>query len=157
VAHSLLLTAACLGSNIIIACPPGYEPKPEIVGRALVIAARTGATVEITNDPMAAVAGADAVYTDVWASMGQEHESAQRRVIFAPYQVNESLMALAEPHAVFMHCLPAHRGEEVSAGVMDSPQSIAFDQAENRLHVQKAILLLLLGGARQFSARSAHA
>src|SRR5271169_6149170 len=127
VAHSLLLTAACLGSNIIIACPPGYEPKPEIVGRALVIAARTGATVEITNDPMAAVAGADAVYTDVWASMGQEHESEQRRVIFAPYQVNESLMALAEPHAVFMHCLPAHRGEEVSAGVMDSPQSIAFD------------------------------
>jgi ornithine carbamoyltransferase len=157
VAHSLLLTAACLGSNIIIACPPGYEPKPEIVGRALVIAARTGATIEITNDPMAAVAGADAVYTDVWASMGQEHESEQRRVIFAPYQVNESLMALAEPHAVFMHCLPAHRGEEVSAGVMDSPQSIAFDQAENRLHVQKAILLLLLGGARQFSARSAHA
>jgi ornithine carbamoyltransferase len=157
VAHSLLLTAACLGSNIIIACPPGYEPKPEIVGRALVIAARTGATIEITNDPMAAVAGADAVYTDVWASMGQEHESEQRRVIFAPYQVNESLMALAEPHAVFMHCLPAHRGEEVSAGVMDSPQSIVFDQAENRLHVQKAILLLLLGGARQFSARSAHA
>ncbi|MGO9208734.1 MAG: ornithine carbamoyltransferase [Terriglobales bacterium] len=157
VAHSLLLTAACLGSSIIIACPPGYEPKPEIVGRALVIAARTGATIEITNDPFAAVAGADAVYTDVWASMGQEHESEQRRVIFAPYQVNESLMALAEPHAVFMHCLPAHRGEEVSAGVMDSPQSIAFDQAENRLHVQKAILLLLLGGARQFSARSAHA
>jgi ornithine carbamoyltransferase len=157
VAHSLLLTAACLGSNIIIACPPGYEPKPEIVGRALVIAARTGATIQITNDPMAAVAGADAVYTDVWASMGQEHESEQRRVIFAPYQVNESLMALAEPHAVFMHCLPAHRGEEVSAGVMDSPQSIVFDQAENRLHVQKAILLLLLGGARQFSARSAHA
>jgi len=157
VAHSLLLAAACLGSNIIIACPPGYEPKPEIVGRSLVIAARTGATIEITNDPFAAVAGADAVYTDVWASMGQEHESEQRRVIFAPYQVNESLMALAEPHAVFMHCLPAHRGEEVSAGVMDSPQSIAFDQAENRLHVQKAILLLLLGGARQFSARSAHA
>ncbi|MFZ3214086.1 MAG: ornithine carbamoyltransferase, partial [Terriglobales bacterium] len=142
---------------ITVACPPGYEPKPEIVGRALVIAHRTGATIEITNDPFAAVAGADAVYTDVWASMGQEHESEQRRVIFAPYQVNESLMAVAAPHAVFMHCLPAHRGEEVTAGVMDSPQSIAFDQAENRLHVQKAILLLLLGGARRFSARSAHA
>ncbi len=157
VAHSLLLTAACLGSRITVACPPGYEPKPEIVGRALVIAARTGATIEITNNPMAAVAGADAVYTDVWASMGQEHESEQRRVIFAPYQVNESLMAVAAPHAAFMHCLPAHRGEEVSAGVMDSPQSIVFDQAENRVHVQKAILLLLLGGARRFSARSAHA
>ena len=157
VAHSLLLTAACLGSRITVACPPGYEPKPEVVGRALVIAARTGATIEITNDPMAAVAGADAIYTDVWASMGQEHESEQRRGIFAPYQVNESLMAVAAPHAVFMHCLPAHRGEEVTAGVMDSAQSIVFDQAENRVHVQKAILLLLLGGARRFSARSAHA
>jgi len=157
VAHSLLLTAACLGSRITIACPPGYEPKPEIVGRALVIAARTGAAIDITNDPMAAVAGAHAVYTDVWASMGQEHESEQRRLIFAPYQVNEALMAVAGPHALFMHCLPAHRGEEVTAEVMDSPQSIVFDQAENRLHVQKAILLLLLGGARRFSARSAHA
>jgi ornithine carbamoyltransferase len=157
-AHSLLLTAACLGSRIIIACPPGYEPRPEIVGRALVIAARTGAIIELTNDPAAAVAGADAVYTDVWASMGQEHEAAERRVIFAPFQVNESLMALASPQARFMHCMPAHRGEEVTAEVMDSPQSIAFDQAENRLHVQKAILLLLLGGAaRRFSARSAHA
>jgi ornithine carbamoyltransferase len=158
VAHSLLLTAACLGSRITIACPPGYEPKPGIVGRALVVAARTGATIEIVNDPAAAVAGADAVYTDVWASMGQEGEAAERRVIFAPYQVNESLMALAGPNALFMHCLPAHRGEEVVAEVMDSPQSIVFDQAENRVHVQKAILLLLLGGAaRRFSARSAHA
>ena len=157
VAHSLLLTAACLGGRITIACPPGYEPKPEIVGRALVIAARTGAAIEIINDPAGAVAGADAVYTDVWASMGQESEVAERRVIFAPYQVNESLMALAAPNARFMHCLPAHRGEEVVTEVMDSPQSIVFDQAENRVHVQKAILLLLLGGARRFSARSAHA
>ena len=158
VAHSLLLAAACVGGRITVASPPGYEPKPEVVGRALVIAARTGATIEITNDAVAAVAGAAAVYTDVWASMGQESEAAKRRVIFAPYQVNETLMALAAPDALFMHCLPAHRGEEVSAGVMDSPQSIVFDQAENRLHVQKAILLLLLGGAaRRFSARSAHA
>jgi len=123
-----------------------------------VIAARTGATIEITNDPAAAVAGAAAVYTDVWASMGQEREAAERRAIFAPYQVNETLMALAAPDALFMHCLPAHRGEEVSAGVMDSPQSIVFDQAENRMHVQKAIVLLLLGGAaRRFAAGSAHA
>ena len=158
VAHSLLLAAACVGGRITVASPPGYEPKPEVVGRALVIAARTGATIEITNDAVAAVAGAAAVYTDVWASMGQESEAAERRVIFAPYQVNETLMALAAPDALFMHCLPAHRGEEVTAGVMDSPQSIVFDQAENRLHVQKAILLLLLGGAaRRFSARSAHA
>jgi ornithine carbamoyltransferase len=158
VAHSLLLTAACLGSRITIASPAGYEPRPEVVGRALVLAARTGAAIDITNDPAAAVAGADAVYTDVWASMGQEQESEQRRVIFAPYQVNESLMAVAAPHALFMHCLPAHRGEEVAADVMDSPQSIVFEQAENRMHVQKAILLLLLGGAaRRFTARSTHA
>jgi ornithine carbamoyltransferase len=158
VAHSLLLTAACVGGRIAIACPPGYEPKAEIVGRALVIAARTGATIEITHDPLAAVAGADAVYTDVWASMGQEQQAAERRAIFAPYQVNDSLMATAGPHAMFMHCLPAHRGQEVTEEVMDSPHSIVFEQAENRLHVQKAILLLLLGGAaRRFTARSAHA
>ena len=158
VAHSLLLTAACLGSGITVASPQGYEPKAIIVGRALVIAARTGASIEITNDPYAAVAGADAVYTDVWASMGQEHEAAARRAVFAPYQVNDSLFAVAAPHAMFMHCLPAHRGEEVTAGVIDSPQSIVFDQAENRMHVQKAILLLLLGGAAQrLTIRSAHA
>jgi ornithine carbamoyltransferase len=158
VAHSLLLTGACLGSRITLACPPGYEPKAEIVGRALVIAARTGATIEISDDPAAAVAGADAVYTDVWTSMGHEREAAERRVIFNPYQVNEALMAMAAPHALFMHCLPAHRGEEVTAEIMDSPQSIVFDQAENRLHLQKAILLLLLGGAvSRFMTRSAHA
>ena len=149
VAHSLLLTAACLGSRITVASPPGYEPRPEIVARAVVVASRTGATVEITNDPAAAVAGADAVYTDVWTSMGQEHEAAERRVIFAPYQVNESLIALAAPNAFFMHCLPAHRGEEVTSGVMDSPRSIVFDQAENRLHVQKAILAELVRSSRR--------
>ena len=104
------------------------------------------------------MAGADAVYTDAWASMGQEHESDRARGIFQPYQVNEELMAEAAPHAVFMHCLPAHRGEEVTDAVMDSPQSVVFDQAESRLHVQKAILMLLLLGRRKpFPVRSAHA
>ena len=102
--------------------------------------------------------GADAIYTDVWASMGQESETAERAKIFAPYQVNESLFSYAAPHALFMHCLPAHRGEEVTAEVIDSPRSIVFDQAENRMHIQKAILLLLLGsGMRTSSPRSNHA
>jgi ornithine carbamoyltransferase len=126
--------------------------------RAQEIALGTGATLEILNDPHEAVAGADAVYTDAWASMGQEHEAEARRVIFQPYQVNEKLMAEAASHAIFMHCLPAHRGEEVTNAVMDSPQSVIFDQAEGRLHVQKAILMLLLwGGASRFPVRSAHA
>src|SRR5207302_6192657 len=98
----------------------------------------------ITSDALAAVSGADAIYTDVWASMGKESEAQQRKAVFAPYQVNEKLMAQAKPGALFMHCLPAHRGDEVTDGVIDSPQSIVFDQAENRLHVQKAILLSLL-------------
>ncbi len=156
VCHSLLLAAAALGGRITVATPAGYEPKPEIIARALVIASRTGASIEITNDPAAAVSGVDALYTDVWASMGQEHEAVQRRAVFAPFQVNQSLFAQAAPHAVFMHCLPAHRGEEVAAEVIDSPQSVVFDQAENRMHVQKAILLLLLGGTRRVP-RSAHA
>jgi len=122
------------------------------------IAHETGATLELLSDPQQAVAGADAIYTDAWASMGQEHESDARATIFQPYQVNEELMAEASPHAVFMHCLPAHRGQEVTNAVMDSPQSAVFDQAEGRLHVQKAILMLLLwGGASRFPVRSAHA
>jgi len=158
VAHSLIQAAACLGSRITVATPPGFAPDPRIVARALAIASRTGATIQVATDPVAAVRGADAVYTDVWTSMGQEHEAAERRAIFAPCQVNQELSAHAAPHAVFMHCLPAHRGEEVTAAVIDSPQSIVFDQAENRMHVQKAILLLLLGGgARRFPTRSAHA
>ncbi|MGH9780086.1 MAG: ornithine carbamoyltransferase, partial [Candidatus Acidiferrales bacterium] len=119
-------------------------------------AAQTGGKVELTYDAEEAVAGADAVYTDVWASMGQEGEADERRGIFAPYQVNEELMARAAPHAVFLHCLPAHRGEEVTNAVIDSPRSGVFDQAENRLHVQKAILLLLLGNGGRRS-RSPHA
>jgi ornithine carbamoyltransferase len=147
VAHSLLLGAVHVGMDISIATPKGYEPQPEVVARALDIAAETGAVVSFTNDPAAAVAGADAVYTDVWTSMGHEAESEKRANDFAPFQVDAAMMALAADHAVFMHCLPAHRGEEVSAEVLDGPQSVVFDQAENRLHAQKALLLLLLGEA----------
>jgi ornithine carbamoyltransferase len=147
VAHSLLLAAACLGSTIRIATPAGYEPNSEIVAGAKKIAASTGASLHIGNDPDKAVAGVDAIYTDVWASMGQEKEAAERKSIFAAYQVNEELFAHAVPHALFLHCLPAHRGDEVTAGVIDSTRSVVFDQAENRLHVQKAILLMLLGGS----------
>ena len=122
------------------------------------LAAATGAKVKITNDPVEAVSGADAVYTDVWASMGQEEEAAERRKIFMPYQVNQKLFSRAAKHAVFMHCLPAHRGDEVAATVIDSPRSVVFDQAENRLHIQKAIMVLLLeGGVHRFPPRSAHA
>jgi ornithine carbamoyltransferase len=157
VAHSLLLTCACLGSSIRIATPKGYEPNAKIVADARKIAKQTGSRIELLTDPHAAVAGADAVYTDAWASMGQEHEAEQRAAIFQPYQVNEALMAEAAPHAAFMHCLPAHRGEEVTNDVMDSENSTIFEQAENRLHVQKSILYLLLGGAVRLPLRSAHA
>jgi ornithine carbamoyltransferase len=148
VAHSLMLAAALTGSSIAIATPVGYEPSDILVQRAKIIAAQTGASIELTHDPVAAVREADAVYTDVWASMGQEQEAAERAVVFAPYQVNAELMAEATPHAVFMHCLPAHRGEEVAAEVIDSPCSVIFDQAENRLHVQKAILYSLMDAGK---------
>ncbi len=158
VAHSLMLAGASVGATISIATPRGYEPNGGITEAALAIAAQTGAVIRLMHGPREAVAGADAVYTDVWASMGQEAEAPERKKIFAPYQVNSALMAQAAPHAVFMHCLPAHRGEEVAADVIDSPQSVVFDQAENRMHVQKAILLLLLGGEpRRPSSRSHHA
>ena len=157
VAHSLLLTCACLGSSIRIATPKGYSCNAQIVADARKIAKQTGANLEFLTEPHAAVAGVDAIYTDAWASMGQEQESAKRANIFPQYQVNRQLMAEAAPHAVFMHCLPAHRGEEVTDEVMDSEQSVIFEQAENRLHVQKAILYLLLGGAVRLPVRSAHA
>jgi ornithine carbamoyltransferase len=157
VAHSLLLTAACLGSSIRLATPAGYEPDPQIVADARAIAEETGGEICLLTDPHEAVAGADAVYTDAWVSMGQEKQTDERARIFPPYQVNEELMAEAAPHAVFMHCLPAHRGSEVTDAVMDSEQSVIFEQAENRLHVQKAILYLLLGGGDRLPARSAHA
>jgi ornithine carbamoyltransferase len=146
VAHSLLLTCACLGSNMRVATPPGYEVNDQILADALEIARETGATLDLIADPHAAVDGVDAIYTDAWASMGSERESEERAKIFPPYQVNAALMAEAAPHAVFMHCLPAHRGQEVTDEVIESAQSVVFDQAENRLHVQKAILYLLLGG-----------
>ena len=145
VCHSLLIAGARVGAHVRVATPEGYEPDAAIVGEARRAARETKAKIEILRSPEEAVAGAQAVYTDVWASMGQEDEAAAREKIFAPYQVNEALMAHAAPGAVFLHCLPAHRGSEVSAGVLDSPQSIVYDQAENRLHVQKAILLMLLG------------
>ncbi len=158
VAHSLLLTGALLGSRVRVATPRGYEPNAEILSAAQEIALETGAKLEIFTDPNRAVAWADAVYTDAWASMGQEHESDTRVPVFQPYQVNEKLMAKAASHAVFMHCLPAHRGQEVTDEVMDSSRSVIFDQAEGRLHVQKAILMLLLwSGASRFPVRSAHA
>jgi ornithine carbamoyltransferase len=157
VAHSLLLTGAMLGSHVRVATPPAYEPNADIFAAAQEIAQETGGTVEAMTDPREAVSGADAVYTDAWASMGQENETDARMPIFQPYQVNEKLMAKAAPHAIFMHCLPAHRGQEVTDAVIDSPQSVVFDQAEGRLHVQKAILMLLLwGGASRFPVRSVH-
>jgi ornithine carbamoyltransferase len=157
VAHSLLLTCACLGSTIRVATPEGYGPNLQIIADAQEIAEQTGAVIDVLCDPQAAVAGVDAVYTDAWASMGQEHEAEKRATIFPPYQMNEELVAGAAPHAVFMHCLPAHRGEEITDSVMDSERSIVFEQAENRMHVQKAILYLLLGGETRLPARSAHA
>ena len=157
VAHSLLLTCACLGSSIRVATPSGYAPNPQIVADAREIAEETGAEIQLLTDPHEAVVGADAIYTDAWVSMGQEKEEGERAQIFPPYQVNPELMAEAAPHAVFMHCLPAHRGLEVTDAVMDSEQSLIFEQAENRLHVQKAILYLLLGGGDRLPARSAHA
>jgi len=160
VAHSLMLAAASLGSSIAVATPHGYGPKPEIVKIAKKIGKTTGAIIEVTENPTSAATGANAIYTDVWASMGQEDEAAERAKIFAPYQVTPALFALAASDAVFMHCLPAHRGEEVAAAVIDSPHSVVYDQAENRMHVQKAILLSLLGaGIRPASrnSRSNHA
>ena len=146
VCHSLMLTGAHLGVNVTVATPRGYSPDIEIVTIAREIALANGCELHLMQDPQAAVEGADAIYTDVCVSMGFEHESAKRAPIFRPFQVNEALMQKAKPSAVFMHCLPARRNEEVTDQVIDGPQSIVFDQAENRLHAQKALLLLLLGG-----------
>ncbi|MBI4830904.1 MAG: ornithine carbamoyltransferase [Candidatus Lindowbacteria bacterium] len=142
VAHSWIYAAARLGINFSIACPPGYEPLPEIVREGQ---AAADSPIVVTSDVAEALAGADVVYTDVWASMGQENEADKRRRAFAPYQLNKSALALARPNALVMHCLPAHRNEEITDDVIDGPNSIVYDQAENRLHVQKAILTLLMG------------
>ena len=144
VAHSLLLTGAKLGVHVAVATPPSYEPDPEIVALATELARRSGATVRVLHDPEEAVAGAHAVYTDVWTSMGSEHEAQVRRERFRCYQVTAKLFGKARRDAVFMHCLPAHRGEEVADAVIESPRSVVFEQAENRLHAQKALLWLLL-------------
>lgn len=145
VAHSLMHAGARLGVNVTVITPAGYEPSAEVVAASREAASEMGAAIEVSND-MAAVAGADAVYTDVWASMGQESEADERKRIFLPYQINGDVMRNAGADAIFLHCLPAHRGEEVSDEVADSAQSAIFQQAENRLHAQKAVLLLLLGG-----------
>jgi len=144
VAQSLMLTAARLGMDFALGCPPGYTPDPDIVSQAEGLAAVSRASVTVTHDAAEALAGAHAVYTDVWASMGQEQEAAKRKKAFHAYQVNEELFALARPDAVFMHCLPAKRGEEVTDAVVESPRSVVFEQAENRLHAQKALLLMML-------------
>jgi ornithine carbamoyltransferase len=161
-AHSLLLAGATMGSSVSVATPPDYRLNPVILTMAEEIAEETGASLHIGTDAQAAVAGADAVYTDTWASMGKEDESEARAAAFPPYQVNRKLMELTSPNALFMHCLPAHRGCEVTDEVIDSVNSVVFDQAENRLHIQKAILVWLLGGGvgRSFQTgfeRSAHA
>jgi ornithine carbamoyltransferase len=149
VCHSLMLTAAQLGAHCTVATPKGFEPKLEVIHQAMAIAETTGGSISLTHDPIAAATGADAIYTDVCTSMGMEHEATRRAPIFKPFQVNETLMSHAQPSAAFMHCLPAHRGAEVTDAVLDGLQSIVFDQAENRMHAQKAIVLMLLGGAKR--------
>ena len=144
VAHSLLKAGALAGMHVAVASPAGYEPIPQVVSAAEEISARTGGQITCTADPLEAAADADVVYTDVWASMGQEGEASARMMLFRPFQVNSHVMESAKPDALVMHCLPAHRGEEIAADVIDGPNSVVFDQAENRLHSQKALLLFLL-------------
>ena len=146
VAHSLMLAAGTLGATLFVATPEAYQPSPAILQRAEALARQSGGNVVLTRDPAEAARDADMIYTDTWASMGQEAEAEARRVIFAPYQVNAALFSHAKPDAIFMHCLPAHRGEEVTDEVIDSRNSVVFDEAENRLHVQKAIMFALLRG-----------
>ena len=151
VCHSLMLAGALLGSHVTIATPKGFEPKLHIIHKSIEIAETTGGSLTLTHDPLKAATGADAIYTDVCVSMGQEHEAARRAPIFIPFQVNDELMSHAQSGAAFMHCLPAHRNAEVTDSVLDGPHSIVFDQAENRMHAQKALLLMLLGEAKRIS------
>ena len=145
VAHSLLLLAAKLGMHCSLACPTGYAPSPDIVARARAIGATSGAVIDVGTDPHAMIRNADAVYTDVWTSMGQEAEQEERRRVFPPYQLNAALLAEACPDAIVLHCLPAHRGEEITEEVLEGPNSAVLDQAENRLHAQRAVLALAFG------------
>jgi ornithine carbamoyltransferase len=144
VAHSLMFTGAQLGAHVWVATPKAYEPKPDALRWSSERGRMTGGTCTVTNDPREAVSGADVVYTDVWASMGQEAEKENRARIFAPYQVNKKLFGHAKPDAIFLHCLPAHRGDEVTDDVIDSPRSVVFQEAENRLHAQKAVMIELM-------------
>jgi len=147
VAHSLLVTGAKLGARVAVVTPKGFEPQAQVVGWARAAAAESGGTILVTTSLEEGLSGAKAVYTDVWASMGQEEEAAARRKAFGAYAVTSRIFGMAAPDAIFLHCLPAHRGEEVEAAVIDGPSSAVFDQAENRLHAQKALLLTLLGAA----------
>lgn len=147
VAHSLMFGGALAGMNVTIVTPPGYEPKPEVLARSRELAAARGGRVTATNDLQAAARGADVIYTDVWASMGQEADAERRRQFFMPYQVNKALLALADPDCVVLHCLPAHYDEEITYEVSRTKNAALFDQAENRLHAQKALMLLLAGAA----------
>lgn len=146
VAHSLMLLCALVGLDCVVATPRGYEPRAEIIKRAYQLAERSGAYLEVLNDPREAVRRAEVVYTDVWVSMGQEGEAERRRRDFASFQVNPDLLSYSPKEVFVMHCLPAHRGEEITDEVLDSPNSLAWDQAENRLYVQKALLAGLVGG-----------
>jgi ornithine carbamoyltransferase len=145
VAHSLLIGGALSGMNVRCATPPGFEPIPQVVHRAEEIAAETGGAIEILHDPVEAATGADVLYTDVWASMGQEAEADERSLVFPAYQLSQKLVDAAADDVVVMHCLPAHRGQEITDEVIDGPHSAVWDQAENRAHTAKALLLRLLG------------
>lgn len=148
VAHSLMIAGTKLGANVVVATPEGYEPDPKVIKWAEENSAESGGSFELLHDPIKAVKDADVIYTDVWASMGQEAEAEQRRKIFMPFQVNKELVKHAKKDYIFMHCLPAHRGEEVTDDVIDSPNSVVWDQAENRLHAQKAAMALIMGGIK---------
>jgi ornithine carbamoyltransferase len=145
VCHSLLFACAKVGMNLNVGCPKGYEPDKLAMEDSKAIAAKTGSSINLFNDPFEAASGADVLYTDVWASMGQEEEAQIRKQVFKDYQINKNLVNLAKKNCLIMHCLPAHRGEEITDEAMDSPNSVVFDEAENRMHVQKAILIKLLG------------
>jgi ornithine carbamoyltransferase len=145
VAHSLLLAGAKAAMTVRVATPAGFAPIPQVVDRASQIAAETGGAIEIMTDPTVAAAGAHVLYTDVWASMGQEAEAEERSLVFQPFQLNQNLIDVADPEVLVMHCLPAHRGEEIADVAIDGPHAVVFDQAENRLHTQKALLVFLFG------------
>lgn len=144
VCNSLLLGCACVGMHMVAACPPGYEPNAEILTKAKEIGSQRGATIQHMTDPKEAVANADVIYTDTWVSMGDEAEKEKRNQVFPPFQVNRELVSLAKPDYIFLHCLPAHRNEEVTDEIIDSPNSKVFDEAENRMHAQKAVLVKLM-------------